>query len=239
MLCQNVPPFQAEPYSIVWIYLYRLSILCQWTLELSSPSGYQEWCTVTSQCPWTTNILVNLGTQIVCHIKSLNNWERNKPCDLCDTSVHNSLLKQATCDARGAAGKWEPIYFCHLKVPLRVCVCAKLLQSCLTLVTQWTVTHQVPLSIRFSRQEYWNGLPFPPPGELPNPGTEPASLMSPALADGFFTTSTTREAQRSLYRVAIALSRFWILSRLLRTSAQSYARDLSFMWQIWERRMCY
>ena len=46
----------------------------------------------------------------------------------------------------------------------------------------------------FSRQEYWSGLPCPPPGDLPNPGTEPTSLMSPALAGGFFTTSSTWEA---------------------------------------------
>ena len=55
-------------------------------------------------------------------------------------------------------------------------------------VTPWTVAHQVPLSIGFSKQEYWSELPFPPPGDLPNPGTEPASLASPALAGGFFTT---------------------------------------------------
>ena len=45
----------------------------------------------------------------------------------------------------------------------------------------------------FSRQKYWNGLPFPPPGHLPNPGIEPVSLMSPALVGGFFTTSATWE----------------------------------------------
>ena len=55
----------------------------------------------------------------------------------------------------------------------------------------WTVAHQAPLSIGFSRQEFWSGLPFPSPGDLPDPGIEPASLMSPALADGFFTTSAT------------------------------------------------
>ena len=46
----------------------------------------------------------------------------------------------------------------------------------------------------FSRQEYWSGLPCPPPGDLPNPEIEPTSLMSPALAGGFFTTSTMWEA---------------------------------------------
>ena len=54
-----------------------------------------------------------------------------------------------------------------------------------------------PLSMGFSRQEYWGGLPCPPPGSLPYPGIEPMSLMSSALAGGFFTTSTTWEAQRT------------------------------------------
>jgi len=46
--------------------------------------------------------------------------------------------------------------------------------------TLWTVTHQVPLSMGFTRQEYWSGLPFPSPGDLPNSGIEPRSLTSPA-----------------------------------------------------------
>ena len=62
-------------------------------------------------------------------------------------------------------------------------------------VTPWIVAHQTPLSMGFSRQEYWSGLPCPPPGDLPNPGIRPVSLMPPALADGFFTTSATWEAQ--------------------------------------------
>ena len=58
-------------------------------------------------------------------------------------------------------------------------------------VTPWTVAHQAPLSIGFPRQEYWSGLPFPSPGDLPNPKIEPVSLMSPALAGGFLITSAT------------------------------------------------
>jgi len=50
----------------------------------------------------------------------------------------------------------------------------------------------------FSRQQYWSGLPCPPPGALPDPGIEPVSLMSPALAGRFFTTSTTWEAQHAV-----------------------------------------
>ena len=51
-------------------------------------------------------------------------------------------------------------------------------------VTPWTVVCQVPLSMEFPRQEYCSGLPFPTPGDLPNPGIKPVSLMSPALAEG-------------------------------------------------------
>ena len=67
--------------------------------------------------------------------------------------------------------------------------------SCVQLfATLCSIAHQAPLSMGFSRQDYWSGLPCPPPGDLPNPGMEPASLMSPALAGEFFTTSATWEA---------------------------------------------
>ena len=59
--------------------------------------------------------------------------------------------------------------------------------------TPWTVARQAPLSMGFPREEYWSGLPCPPPGDLPNPEIEPISLMSPTLAGKFFTTSTTWE----------------------------------------------
>ena len=57
--------------------------------------------------------------------------------------------------------------------------------------TSWTVARQAPLPMGFPRQEYWSRLPFPPPGDLPDPEVEPTSA---ALAGGFFTTSTTWEA---------------------------------------------
>ena len=55
-------------------------------------------------------------------------------------------------------------------------------------VSLWAIAHQAPLSMGFPRQEYWSGLPFPPPGDLPDSGTEPGSLTSLALAGRFFTT---------------------------------------------------
>ena len=62
-------------------------------------------------------------------------------------------------------------------------------------VVLWTVAHQASLSLEFSRQGYWSGLPFPPPGYLPDPGIEPVSLKSPALAGRIFTAIATLEAQ--------------------------------------------
>ena len=69
-----------------------------------------------------------------------------------------------------------------------ICVGAQCVQL---FAISWTGAHQAPLSMTFSRQEYWSGLPCPPPGDLPNPGTEPSSLASPALAGGFFATVPT------------------------------------------------
>ena len=67
-------------------------------------------------------------------------------------------------------------------------LCAQLL-SCVSLfVTSWTIACQVPLSMGFSRQEYWSGLSFPTQGDLPYPGIESESLASPTMAGGFFTT---------------------------------------------------
>ena len=68
---------------------------------------------------------------------------------------------------------------------------ASMLSHVRLFVTPWTVVHQAPLPTKFSRQEYWCGLPFPPPRDLPHPETEPTTPESSALASRFFTTSTT------------------------------------------------
>ena len=70
-----------------------------------------------------------------------------------------------------------------------MCVCA--LSRVRLFVTPWTVAHQAPLSMGFSRQDYWSKLPFPSLGDHPNPGIEPGSLVSVALAGDFFTTVPT------------------------------------------------
>ena len=63
------------------------------------------------------------------------------------------------------------------------------------LATPWTSGYQAPLSMGFPSQEYWSGLPFRPPGDLPNPGIKPACLTSLALAGSFFTSTATWKAQ--------------------------------------------
>ena len=83
----------------------------------------------------------------------------------------------------------------RFKSILVMCACMLSHFSCIQLfVTTWTVAHQTPLSMGFSRQEYWHWLPCPPPRDLPDPGIKPASLTFFALAGRFFTTSTTWEA---------------------------------------------
>ena len=71
--------------------------------------------------------------------------------------------------------------------------------------TPWTAAHQAPLFLGFSRQEYWTGLPCPPPGDLPDPGNKPEALTSPALAGGFFTTSATTQS----LNVSVAVGSTW------------------------------
>ena len=78
---------------------------------------------------------------------------------------------------------------------LLVCVHARSLSRAWLLVTTQTAVHQAPLSLGFSRQEHWSGLPFSPPRDLPNPGIEPESPAFPALAGRFFTTELPRETQ--------------------------------------------
>ena len=90
-------------------------------------------------------------------------------------------------------------------------VCAKLLQSFLTLCISMDCNCQAPLSMEFCRQEYWSGLPCPPLGDLPNPGIKLVSFTSPALAGRFFTPSTTWKAQLVVYFLFKYFT-FWVTS---------------------------
>ena len=79
-------------------------------------------------------------------------------------------------------------FLCHL---VSGCVLSSSVES--NSVASRTVAHQIPLPMEFSRREQWSGVPFPTAGDLPDPGIEPVSLVSPALAGRFYTASTTWE----------------------------------------------
>ena len=93
------------------------------------------------------------------------------------------------CSISQASFTWRSCaYACVLSHFSHVWLCA----------TPWPVAHQAPLSMEFSRQEYWSGLSCLPSGDLPDPRNKLTSLMSPALEGEFFTTSVTWEAQKKL-----------------------------------------
>ena len=84
---------------------------------------------------------------------------------------NSSVGKESTCNA-GDPGS-TPGGTQHCKAVMHVCVLV--IQPCPSVCDPWTITSQAPLSLEFSRQEHWSALPFPSPGDLPNPGTEPVS----------------------------------------------------------------
>ena len=92
-----------------------------------------------------------------------------------------------------------------------VCVCAQLFSCVWFFVTPWTVAHQAPLSMEFSRQEYWSGLPLPAPGDLPNPGIEP---VSPSLAGRLFTTKPPGKPILNLMNKKIPDHKQWNRAKL-------------------------
>ena len=96
------------------------------------------------------------------------------------------------------------------------------LSHCVQLfATPWTIVHQAPLSMEFSRQEYWSGLSFPPPGDLPDPGIKPLSPASPALAGGFFITVSPGKPRWlfSQHRTSTVIPNIFIKSQRLRLHA--------------------
>ena len=109
--------------------------------------------------------------------------EGNAPVPRRENSVAPSA-RQQDCSALGKA-----VHLCHARLPG-----IAVQEASATPLPAGSSCDSAPLSVGFSRQEHWSGLPYPPPGDLPGPGIEPESLMSLALADGFFTTLTTWEA---------------------------------------------
>ena len=127
--------------------------------------------------PWTEEPggLQSMGSQRVGH-----DWAHTAPPSLGRNKAKSVILEYLHCTCLHAC------YVCLSPVWL--------------LVPLWTVAYQAPpLFVGFSRQEYWSGLPCPPPGDLPEPGIKPASLKSPALAGSLFTTGAMGKPLHWLY----------------------------------------
>ena len=131
---------------------------------------------------------------------------------------HLTFIEGSPC-SRKYSRLWVHVCACTLSHFSRVWLFAIL----------WTIARQAPLCMGFFRQEYWSGLSCPPPGDLPNPGTEPVSLMFPALAGRFFTTSATWEAQLQWTNPLTPLS----AECTIQSSShwQTWATTLLFIWQ--------
>ena len=119
-------------------------------------------------------------------IPSLNG--RQPPLD-------DALSKQTAFS--GVARKESPLLISQqvpaVKQEAGMCAC-QIASVMSNSATPWTLAHQAPLFMGFSRQEYWSGLPCPPPGDLSDPGMKPMSSVFPALAGGYFTTCASWKA---------------------------------------------
>ena len=135
----------------------------------------------------------SLLTSLQLLVNSGNPWRSFTPSCFTLQSLPSSsqnLLPVCFCLTRLSCRKTSYIGSC-----VHVC---RVPQSCL-FVNPWTTAHGVPLSLGFSWQKYWSGIPFPTQGDFPNPGIELASLASPTLAAEFLTISTTGEAHIGLW----------------------------------------
>ena len=200
--------FKATQPSFYFLTLFTISYPDQWSFQTFTTLS-RSLILLPTIPPSPLHLpLLLLSINDLFHFRKKQEWDQN---------YHNFLLsnQQSTLVTSISTHSFLPITMKEmslllLKTYLAFCALYSnppALWGCAVLsrfshvqlfVTPWTAAHQAPLSMRFSRQEYWNGLPCPPPGDLPDPGMEPTSLRSPALAGGFFTTGTTWEALQAV-----------------------------------------
>ena len=133
------------------------------------------------------NLYVELNES--CQCIQLNNYQQNHTRQQYNIKIRKLTLAQCCeLDCRPYS-EFTSFYVYSSVCAYVVYVCARLLSHVRLFMTSRPVACQAPLSMEFSRQEYWIGLPFLIPGDLPNPEIEPPSLASPALAGEFSTTA--------------------------------------------------
>jgi len=112
------------------------------------------------------------------HLSNSKSYAMQKIMNVVSLLYINRNVAMDECNFRINSKIDESKSTCYLCLSVCVCVCVYFTQYVWLFVIPWTVAHWAPLSMRFPRQEYWSGLPCPPPGDLPNPGIKP---RSPAL----------------------------------------------------------
>ena len=142
------------------------------------------------------------------------------------------LSKKALPNPRSWRFTWFP-----LSLIVYICVCAQLLSYAWLFSTPWTVAHKAPLSMEFSRQEFWSMLPFPTPGDFSDPQSKPSLLASPALAGRFFTTTPPEKPLIVLAFVFKSMVHFELIFVFaqLHSFAYGYKRIDAFELWCWRR----
>ena len=166
---------------------------CCLIIQQASPSLFSWWSPGSEkEQKGACKVSWDLGSEVAC-------------CEFC-CNILAKISYKASPDSRGREMDSASLCSCVLGGFSRVRLFA----------TLWTVARQAPLCTGFPRQEYRSGLPFPSPGDLPDPRIETTSLMSPELAGGFFTTSATWEALClfSERNCKITGKRVWIQGRV-------------------------
>ena len=196
-LCPAQPaPQTLSSHSGYQIHCQGFTVCVQVTLILlsNSPKAWAYWC-------WQFGCAEDKLHDTCSKLNGERSWERkNWMLRLLRSVVGMNLLSETvtknnctsfavishTAEVTATlCGKcWGKRHRVHVKSLGRVRLCTNL----------WTVACQVPLSVGFPRQQYWSGLPCPPPGDLPHPGIKPLSLISPILAGGFGTTGKMKKA---------------------------------------------
>ena len=203
-----------------YLYIYLL-LLVLFSCSVLSNSFTSPW-TVSRQAPLSKGFSRRVLEWVVISISRRSSWPRDQTHRSCigrwiiyslsyqgnlsilyrwqnrNFKKFSNFLKDAQKGNTGSSPRSFSFFISFQPYAIILCcvhACVLSHFSYVRLFTKlWTLPRQAPLSMGFSRQEYWSGLPCPPPGDLPAPGTEPISLMSPALAGGFLTTSATVEA---------------------------------------------
>ena len=119
--------------------------------------------------------------------KQNTNLRRSINTNLHSSIIYNSQVMEATLVSINRWMDKEDKVYVYIYIYIYIYICMYVLSRIWLSVIPWTVDHQPPLSMQFSRQEYWSGFPFPIPGYLPDSGIKPTSLASPGLAGEFFT----------------------------------------------------